>query len=61
MSLLDILKISPEELVGKYLWQIIAFAGTGKLGDGNDTSVQLREILFHVPLEVLVPLGARGD
>lgn len=57
MSLLDIFKISPEELLGKHLWQIIAFAGTGKLGDGNDASAQLREIISHVPVEVLSRWG----
>ena len=59
MSLLDIWKISPEELLGKHLWQIIAFAGIGKLGDGDDASAQLREILSHVPPKVLSRWGKR--
>jgi hypothetical protein len=57
MSLLDIWKTTPGELLAKHLWQTIAFAGTGKLGDGNETSAQLRETLSHVPLELLSRWG----
>jgi len=40
-------------MLAKRLWQIVAFAGTGKLLDGGDTSTELREVLSNVPLEAL--------
>ncbi len=57
MSLLDLWKHSPDEFLSKRLWQIIAFAGVGKLVDGGDTSTQLREILSDAPLEALTRWG----
>jgi hypothetical protein len=63
MSLVDLLKTSPDELFSKHVWQIIAFAGTGKLLDGGDTSAEFREVLSNIPLEALSQWGqeaARG-
>jgi len=63
MSLVDLLKTSPDELFSKHLWQIIAFAGTGKLLDGGDTSAEFREVLSNIPVEALSQWGqeaARG-
>jgi len=57
MSLLDLWKYSPDELLRKHLWQVIAFAGTGKLIDGGDTSAELREILSNVPSQALSAWG----
>jgi hypothetical protein len=57
MSLLDLWKHSPDEFLSKRLWQIIAFAGAGKLVDGGDTSTQLRQILSNAPLEALTRWG----
>lgn len=48
MALIDLHR--KGELRGKTLAQIIAFAGNGKLADGNDTSRELREFLGHIQL-----------
>jgi hypothetical protein len=57
MLLLELLRTCPDELLSKRLSQIITFAGTGKLVDAGNTSAQLREVLSHVPLEVLSRWG----
>jgi len=51
MSLLDLWEKSPDELLTKRLWQVIAIAGDGKLIDKADASVHFREFLSRVPLE----------
>jgi hypothetical protein len=53
MSLTDIWKKSREQLTGKQVHQIIAFAGEGKLRDGSITCSEFREFLSHVPSNVL--------
>ena len=45
---------SPEQLEGKKLEQIIAFAGSGKLSDKSPEANEFREFLSHVPSEHLV-------
>ena len=37
-----------NQLEGKHVWQIISFAGDGRLRDGNTTSTEFREFLSHV-------------
>lgn len=37
-----------NQLEGKHIWQIISFAGDGKLRDGNTTSAEFREFLSHI-------------
>jgi hypothetical protein len=49
MALLDLWKSSRSQLEDKHVHQIIAFAGSGKLQDGNDASADFREFLSHVP------------
>ncbi len=44
MSLLDIWRLNPE-LADKRVDQIIAVAGSGKLRDRSDASLELREFL----------------
>jgi hypothetical protein len=53
MSLTDIWKKSREQLDGKQVHQIIAFAGEGKLRDGGVTCSEFREFLSHVSSSVL--------
>jgi hypothetical protein len=53
MSLSALWHSSPEQLRGKQVKQIIAFAGGGKLGDGSVASREFREYLALVPSEVL--------
>jgi len=45
MSLLDIWRLNPELLADKRVSQIIAFAGHGRLRDGNQASMEFREYL----------------
>ena len=49
MALVEIWKKSPDQLRGKTVNQVLAFAGDGKLRDGNATSEEFREYLAHVP------------
>jgi len=37
-----------NQLEGKNIWQIMSFAGDGKLRDGNTTSSEFREFLSHI-------------
>ncbi|HET6764582.1 MAG TPA: hypothetical protein VFH27_12950 [Longimicrobiaceae bacterium] len=48
MSLTTILRTAPEQLKGKLVKQIIAFAGDGKLLDGSAASVEFRDFLGNV-------------
>ena len=54
MSLLDLWQSDPKEIEKKQIQQIIAFSGTGKLGDGNDCSKEFRDFLSRVPSTFLV-------
>src|ERR1051325_841010 len=49
MSLADLWSISREQLEGKQVRQIIAFAGGGQLTDGGVGASEFREFLGLVP------------
>lgn len=53
MALVDIWKSSPAQLTGKTVQQMLVFAGTGRLGDGNTTSLEFRQYLAHIPSHLL--------
>lgn len=53
MSLTALWLSSPEQITNKSVAQIIAFAGDGKLGDGNKASEEFRLLLSHLPSEYL--------
>ena len=53
MSLVELWQTSPSQLRDKHVQQIIAFAGAGRLQDGNEASIDFRAFLSHVPSEVL--------
>lgn len=53
MSLVDIWQSTPDQLSDKHLQQIIAFAGDGKLKDGNATSEEFRAFISLLPSSVL--------
>jgi hypothetical protein len=53
MSLAALWHSSPEQLRGKHVKQIIAFAGTGRLGDGSVASREFRDYLSLVPSQTL--------
>lgn len=53
MSLTELWKTSRDQFLSKQVQQIIAFAGEGKLKDGNVTSLEFREFLSHVSSNIL--------
>jgi hypothetical protein len=53
MSLTQLWKNSRDQFENKQLHQIIAFAGEGKLRDGNITSLEFREFLSVISSETL--------
>jgi hypothetical protein len=53
MSLVALWKSSPEEMRSKNLQQLLSFAGDGQLLDGNETSVEYRDFLRHIPSVML--------
>ena len=53
MPLVEIWKKTPDQLRGKSIQQILAFAGDGRLKDGNATSAEFREYLAHIPSDEL--------
>lgn len=53
MALIDLWVHSQPQLTGKHIQQIIAFAGDGKLRDGNAASTELRQYLSIVPSSIL--------
>jgi hypothetical protein len=53
MSLTSLWNSSPEQLSGKLVQQIIAFAGTGKLTDGSKASQEFRDFLANIPSSFL--------
>lgn len=53
MSLVDIWKDSPKQLEEKAIHQILRFSGDGELRDGNETSIELRDYLSHIPSDLL--------
>ena len=54
MTVLTLWKTSPALLHEKSVKQLIAIAGTGKLGDGNATSTEFRALLAEVGSDQLV-------
>lgn len=53
MSLSELWKNSRDQLINKQVQQVIAFAGEGKLRDGNNTSNEFRDFLSHISSELL--------
>jgi len=53
MSLAEIWTTNPDQLRGKLIRQIIPFAGDGALREGSQASVEFREFLELIPLEML--------
>lgn len=53
MALIDLWEASDNQLEGKHIQQIIAFAGDGKLRDGSVASSEFRDLLSAVPSSVL--------
>ncbi|NBO66496.1 MAG: hypothetical protein EBU88_16905, partial [Acidobacteria bacterium] len=53
MALVDLWRSAREQLDGKHLQQIIAFAGDGKLRDDGAAAHELRAFLSLVPTDVL--------
>ncbi len=53
MSLTDLWKTQPDQLRDKQISQLIAFAGDGKLRDGNVASKEFREFLRSIPSSLL--------
>ena len=53
MALSDLWENSKEQLRGKHVQQIIAFAGDGNLRDGSVTSIDFRKFLSLIPHENL--------
>ncbi len=49
MSLVDLWQTSPQQLSDKHVQQVIAFAGNGKLKDGNGTSAEFRSFIDLIP------------
>ena len=54
MTVLSLWKASPALLHEKSVKQLISIAGTGKLGDGNETSTEFRALLAEVGSDQLV-------
>jgi hypothetical protein len=53
MALLDLWHNTPDQLKDKQVHQLIAFAGSGKLLDDSDCSIEFRTFLASVPSENL--------
>jgi hypothetical protein len=53
MPLVALWKSAPDEIRGKSLQQLLAFAGKGQLLDGSETSLEFRDFLRHIPTELL--------
>lgn len=53
MTLIDLWLESRDQVFAKEVRQIIAFAGEGRLTDGNSTSSEFREFLTHVDSQTL--------
>lgn len=54
MALIDLWRDSRAQISSKHVQQIVAFAGDGKLADGNSSSVEFRAFLAQLPSEMLV-------
>ena len=49
MTLSSLWSEQRNQLDGKHVWQIITFAGDGKIRDGNSTSTEFRDFLSRIP------------
>ena len=54
MSLLQQWRTAPKQLQDKHVRQLIAFAGDGRLRDGNDTCLEFRDFLREIPSDALI-------
>jgi len=54
MALIDLWRDSRAQISSKHVQQIVAFAGDGKLADGNSSSAEFRAFLAQLPSEMLV-------
>ncbi len=54
MPLSNLWKSSQDEIARMHLRQIVALAGSGSLGDGNEASAEFRDLLSEVPEHSLV-------
>ena len=53
MTLIQIWKENPEQILAKRVDQIIGFAGDGKLGDNNSAPHEFRDFLARVPGDLI--------
>jgi hypothetical protein len=53
MSLTELWNNSRDQFLNKQVQQVIAFAGEGKLRDGNVTSLEFRDFLSHISSDIL--------
>ena len=54
MALVDLWRDSRAQISDKHVQQIVAFAGDGKLADGNASSNEFRAFLAQIPSDLLV-------
>lgn len=54
MALIDLWRDSRAQISNKHVQQIVAFAGDGKLADGNASSSEFRAFLAQIPSDMLV-------
>ena len=54
MALIDLWRDSRAQISSKHVQQIVAFAGDGKIADGNSSSAEFRAFLAQLPSEMLV-------
>jgi len=54
MALIDLWRDSRDQISNKHVQQIVAFAGDGRLADGNSSSIEFRAFLAQLPSEMLV-------
>jgi len=49
VSLVELWQTSPSQIREKHVQQIITFAGSGRLQDGSEASLDFRAFLAHLP------------
>ena len=54
MALIDLWRDSRAQISSKHVQQIVAFAGDGRLADGNTSSSEFRAFLTQIPSDILV-------
>ncbi len=59
MPLVDIWKSDPDQIRQKTVQQLLGFAGDGRLRDGSETSGEFRNLLRHLPSEVLTTFASQ--